>query len=137
MKTLFKLLAINLNLFDGAAAAAGEGSGVAAANPGESNIPSSVTGKRSKQGVGQVIKYGIQDVQPEVPAAQAANEQTKPSTITTSDTLEARKADFEKFNHRSTKIYLRNGYRALLTNASKKLKFLKQKTNRFNRSLKS
>lgn len=108
MKNIFKLLAINLSLFDGGAAAAsgaaagaatGEGSGDAAVNSGVSNARTSVTGKRSKQGAEPVVKYGIQDVStPEgnETTQDASEGKAKPSTITTSDTLDARKAAFEQ-----------------------------------------
>lgn len=101
------LLAINLHLFDGGAAA-GDGAGTGAAAPGDSNTQgdttaSSVNTRRSKSGDLTTVKYGKPDdagttddgsqASEQAPAAEGADTQ---DVQPTSDALEARQKEFDE-----------------------------------------
>lgn len=73
---------LNLHLFDGEAAAA--------------EAPAAETAKAEKNSLANV-QYGKQTEEPAKPATQEGSAKKEPETRVTSDTEEARKAEFEKF----------------------------------------
>lgn len=102
MSKKINLYPLSLNLFEGDGAGTGAGPtgnvGDGSAS-GEETNNSYATGKKGKsKGALSNVVYGVQDTPPadnlDTEINQAAAD-VKPSTITTSDTLEAKKAEFE------------------------------------------
>ena len=95
---LLKML-LNLHLFDGEGAGTGDGGAVAAVGDIEQAKPS-VARKGNTRASLADVKYGIQEDTTPTPAEdvkpQAAIETKAPDTIVTSNTLDAKKAEFEK-----------------------------------------
>lgn len=93
------LLPVVLDLFDGGAAAGGAAAGAGdggagTGSQGEATGAVPGTTRRGKTGEYANVKFGVQ---PEETPASDAGKQNKTEVSTTSDTLETRKAEFQKF----------------------------------------
>lgn len=142
MKKLNKLLALNLSLFDGAAAGTGAGiaAGEGATATGESaNSTPSVAGKGTKRATNPLstVQYGKQaEAKPaetaEGDTTNQAAADSKPTTKTTSDTLEAKKAEFEKLISGDYKDMFSERVQGIIDKRFKEMKTLQSQMEKLN-----
>jgi hypothetical protein len=128
MKQNLILYPVNLRLFDGAAPAAAPSAPAPGTAPSGEQTTSSAAGK--KKGDLSNVVYGKQDIPDSaIPDVDDTPQAAAESTVATSDTLEAKKAEFENLISGDYKDFFSERVQGIINNRFKEFKTLEGQVN--------